>query len=118
MSLSLQARIETQIGTYYKALLEWMQNWEAVVDNPTYSGRIHFTTYEEMHGNEERFISKLIGHFCGAHVRPKVKLPEKNMQSHFRSGKLDEWREVFTAEQTDRTTEMISPQLRTRFEWS
>jgi hypothetical protein len=87
------------------------------VDSPAYRARVFVTTYEELHGQDERFVGDIIERFCGTRP-PQINLPVKDMSSHFRSGRRDEWREVFSAEQIERATAAIGPRLRERFGWN
>jgi hypothetical protein len=50
----------------------------------------------------------------GIDMRP----PEKTIRYHYRSGRTDEWEEIFTAEQKARCRAIIGRDILDRFGWS
>ncbi len=115
---SLTDKIEFHINHRFREMLWWLDAWKQVIDSPQYRDRILLTRYEDMHGNDEAFARKLLGWF-GFNPDIPLKLPPKTlMKSHFRSGRIAEWREAFSPDQVARATAMIDPAIYQRFGWT
>lgn len=113
-SMGFEEKLDWQINHYYPQMIEWIERWVKVVDERS---DIVVTTFGQMHNRDESFIRELIGKLYGKELPGDIKLPAKTLRSHFRSGRRDEWLEVFSREQINRTTRMIPASLRQRFNW-
>jgi hypothetical protein len=114
-SMPFEEKLNWQIANYYPQMIEWIARWVEVVDS---RGHDLVTTFDQLHDRDENFVRELIGKLYGDNFRVDIRLPEKTMRgSHFRSGRRDEWQEVLSPEQIDRTTRMIPSPLRHRFNW-
>ena len=114
--LTFTQKLDWQIANYYPALVAWIDRWCDVISDPAYAGKIRVTAYEDLVGREAAFIEAFISKTWRI-AASKIELPPRNSSNHFRNGAVDEWRRVFTPQQIDKTTAMISPRAREMFGW-
>ena len=111
---SLHDQIDWQIDHHFQATLWWLRQWAETLDSP-WRDRIVLTRYEDLHADDEAFVRHILDQF-DITARNPITLPPKDHTSHFRNGRMDEWREVFRPDQIARATEMM-PDLLRRFGW-
>jgi hypothetical protein len=80
--------------------------------------KILLSTYSEIVSSEENYLFKILDFYNiprNRFVLSELKRTINDM--HFRVGREDEWRDVFTREQIIRTTDIIGTRLLERFNW-
>lgn len=114
--LAIADQLNEMIGFYIERIL-WIQGWldaEADLD-------ILFSTFEDFVRDRDAFTRRYIDYYGGheehfswqnaTHAQPGV-------DQHFRSGRTDEWREVFPKREAAFLTACIPQAMRDRFNWS
>ena len=100
-----------------RACVEWIEQWLDADNDERFMCKILYTTYEEFHRNNRAFFSKILDFMDipdTLFVQPK---PPKHGKNHYRVGKIDEWRHVYTEQQQKKATEQIPGELYERFGW-
>ncbi len=113
----LEGQIDWMIEHYLPHSSQWIDDWLQVIDSGATGLSVLLTTFEELIQNEAAFLERSISFFgisSQAFVVPKV---EKSMAVHFRQGKPDEWKQIFTAEQRRRARQFVRPEWADRFGW-
>lgn len=113
----LTAQVDWMIDHYLPGCVQWIGEWLAVADSPAAGVEVLLTTFEEMIRDEPAFIARTLDFFripAGRFARPAL---DKTMAVHFRQGKPDEWRGVYTETQQARATAAIPTAWKTRFGW-
>ena len=111
-------QLDYHITNYLPWLIDWIQGWVAAADSPRFHERILLTHYEDFVKDNEAFLLGLID-FLGiarSDFHYQAKAPAASAQ-HFRKGRTDEWREVFTPEQIENANALIPGHLKQRFGW-
>jgi hypothetical protein len=115
-SMSFTEKLDWQIDHHLPNLIQWMEGWCQVIDNPEYKDRIVVSNYENIVGRDEMFIRSLLDSL-GRQGPPSIELAAKDRRSHYRKGEVDEWRAALTPEQAERATNAIPKHLMNRFDW-
>ncbi len=112
---SLPWRIGWMIENNLQVWIAWIEGWldlEQSVDFP-----IMVTQYENFVKNNRQFIEEILD-FCEI---PVDRFVDPNLtptaELHFRTGKIDEWREVFTEDQIRQASQSVPDRLYERFGW-
>ena len=116
---SLEAQIDWQIECYLPLLLDFISGWLDLSNSERYSGRILLTQYENLIQDNQAFLDEILDFY--AIDRARFRSPELQKQKglyHFRQGRSDEWRDVFTQKQIQKSTAMIPEKLLQRFHWA
>lgn len=115
---SLEHKLDWQIEHYLPLVINFIADWLQVSQSPQYAGRILLTQYEDFIQDNDAFIKRILD-FYGIpeeHFHfPKMK--RRQGAYHYRQGRADEWREVFSAVQVEKATTMIPHSLQTYFNW-
>ncbi|MFC1515421.1 sulfotransferase domain-containing protein [Thermodesulfobacteriota bacterium] len=114
-SLDFEEKINWAIENHMKKLVAWIEGWTRV-ENAT----LLFTNFKEMKEEPVSFFNRIL-QFYGLSaprelVERSVIRPRKG-KLHFRKGRVNEWMEVFTAEQVEKSRLMIPQSLCDRFGW-
>jgi hypothetical protein len=97
--------------------IRWIQGWFAARKKID----IHWFTFERFRLHKEKYIEQLIGAYGGSpaafdQVAALAQLPSTDY--HFRSGQVDEWRTVLSAEQIRRINAAMPNEYWKFFGWS
>lgn len=113
--LSFAQQLDWQIENHFPVLVEWLMDW--VKAEKRLKGRILFTRYTDLHSRPEWFFEQILD-FWGipddTFIMPE---PPKKGQKHFRKGKLNEWRSVFSQRQQDQINAKVPDELLEFFDW-
>jgi hypothetical protein len=102
---------------YYSNFVQWITGWLALEGDID----ILFSTFEDFVADRTAFVETYLdfyrvnpthfswGHAFGEHV---------GVDHHFRSGKIDEWKEVFSEKEADYLSSLMPPRVKARFGWS
>jgi len=113
----LARQIDWNIEHFLAGAVAWIRGWLEIVDDGRY--RILLTTYSDIVADERRFIGSILDFYGIARERFRRPLIERTVAaSHFRVGREDEWADVFSPRQIERTTAMIGETLLERFGWA
>jgi len=122
-------QVDYHIDHNLPTLISWIRGWVEAESNDGFPTRILFTHFEDFKRDKSAFIRKILD-FYGIEVdgfdydyikrRPKLRETQQNKKRNeklFRKGLTDEWREVFSAEQTQRANSLLPLDLCSRFGW-
>lgn len=119
-TLPFDQRLDWGIDNWLPLLIEWVDGWlRAEADARTDGGklRIGFTRFEDMAVDQQAFTARVLEFFDippERFIRPPLKAEEVK---HFRRGESDEWRRVFTPDQSARAERVIPRAMAERFSW-
>ena len=117
---SLSQQTDWQIENWYlQKAIKWIEEWLEAEEDPSFYPKILFTRYEDLVTNPNRFFDDILDFY--ELDRSIFKMPEKPLfknQTHYRKGSLEEWRDVFTPEQSQKASSLIPKRLLERFGWS
>jgi len=114
--LPLREQIDKMIDYRFPFLVEYAKGWFEVARRGKL--KVLFTDFVAMKNNPQKFYGRIL-EFYGidrqkASIRALAAEPGKR---HFRQGSVDEWRQVFTSGQIEKTTMMIPAEVREFFKW-
>lgn len=117
-SWSFERRLDYQIQNHLPQLLEWTDLWVAAAQNSAYGLDLLFTTYESFLDDSKKTLTQILEHFdIPLDVFDWSQQPQKTIHTHFRKGTPDEWKHIFSPEQSAKATHQIPPHLLERFGW-
>ncbi|MCZ6676209.1 MAG: tetratricopeptide repeat protein [Candidatus Poribacteria bacterium] len=118
---SLTEQIDWQIDHHLPLLIEWVEGWLDVSGTEKWPIQINFTQYEDFKSDPDAFFDAVL-QFYGIEpslfTRSRADEIMRPGDRHFRKGRTDEWREVFTVEQVERASQMIPERLAISFGWT
>ena len=116
--LSFSRKLDWQIGRHLPLLMEWLTPWVAMVDDAAQGLAVLFTRYEAFRRSEDDFFAEL-RRFYGIENADFAANPADltSERFHFRKGRTDEWREVFSEAQRDAAWTRMPSRLNERFGW-
>ena len=79
--------------------------------------RVHYCTYEKMIADQDAFLSEILDFHDIAHEDFDWSARVDKSDAHFRMGKPDEWRHVFSDEQARRAWDLMPRDMSRRFGW-
>jgi len=103
---------------YFPHLLDWLKQWLEVADNNVIHTRISFTRFEDFAADNRKFLSDLF-RIYGFDISPEnVVVPERKVgKRHFRSGKVDEWRDIIREDTNHFCRQVLPAKMIDRFGW-
>ena len=114
-NLAIADQIDEMTGFFIDRIL-WIQGWldaESDLD-------ILFSTFEDFVHNRDAFTRRYIAYY-GDHEEhfswQDAMQAHQGTDQHFRSGRIDEWREVFPKREAEFLTTCIPREMRERFNW-
>lgn len=118
MGLTFSERVDWAIDHHLPILVRWVDGWikysQQDLSGETF--RVLFTTYPELVNDETALFAKICGFFDvpkGSFVHPNI---DKSEAVYFRKGQPGEWRNVFSATQRQRATD-LSQSILAHFGW-
>ena len=108
-------RLNWGVDHWMPELIAWVEQW--MVADQTSTVRVHFTRYEDMVEDREAFTAGILEFLDIPESRFSQVELELNAEVHFRKGETDEWRGVFTEQQSARANGFIHPALAEKFSW-
>ncbi len=113
--LPFTRQIDALLPYYYQSVY-WIAEWVQAASLLA----IHFSDFAEFVTDKHRFIDKYLAFYGGdrRHFNQEVAMQQQpGTDYHYRSGKVDEWKQVLTPEQIERLTAAIPRSLIERFGW-
>ena len=117
---------EVQVRNMLPDGIRWIEGWLGAEEDPEFKTKILFTTYEDFVVDENAHWDRVIEFFEIEKslwtFEPFLPDPPENPEHfagkcHFRTAKIDGWREEFTADQRDRACAQMPDRLLGRFGW-
>jgi hypothetical protein len=107
--------IDWCIDHYLPRVIAFIEGWQRIDADPDSGLSVLHTTFEEWLDDRAAVIRRILDF----HAIPDAEavLEADAADGHFRKGKRDEWREVFTEAQIQRANAQIPAALRERFGW-
>jgi hypothetical protein len=117
---SIDEKIDWQIDNYYfPADIEWIKGWLEADADQAFPCKIHFSLFEVLVKNPKKFFSEILSFYDlpeDKFIYPQK--PEFKSNTHLRKGSTDEWMDVLSKEQVQKTNEAIPEAWFERFNWS
>jgi hypothetical protein len=115
-ALPLSAQIDLTIEFYLPIFMDWLIGWLEVEQRGELS--VLITHFEDFVRDRSSFFDRIL-EFYGipraAFVDPQL---APSVETRYRSGQIDEWREVFSQAQQEKIADAIPQDLFRRFRWS
>jgi len=117
---TLEEKIDVMIDCFYPHLIDFINKWISyeAKDSRKYGMKVLFTEFKKMKSNPELFFEDIDKFYNINKVIPHHNPNNKDAHSHDRKGEVDEWLQVFNAEQINNTTVMITDEIQKRFNWT
>ncbi len=117
--LSLEQKIQWNLDHHLPHCVKWIEDWLDAEADPAFTTEVLFTEFWELRAEPEAYFERVLKFFKfnakGFQPRP----PKSDGRSdHYREGKVDEWREVFTPAQREQASAAMSQRLYDRFGWT
>jgi hypothetical protein len=113
----LQRQLDWSVDNYLPGQLQWLENWAQALDHDPQLP-VLVTRFEEFREDQTAFFRNIAGFFGIAELRvPTSSEQDASAMRNFRSGQLDEWRQVLTRDQLRPYEARLAP-LAERFGWS
>ncbi|MEG5188103.1 tetratricopeptide repeat protein, partial [Microcoleus sp. ARI1-A4] len=117
-SWSLTEQISWQIESGYLPIaISFIEGWLNAEADPSFYPEILFTKYEDLAAEPQAFFESILKFYKIEKFPFTFPEPPQQGKLHYRKGKADEWREVFTPEQAEKASSMIPQRLFDRFGW-
>jgi hypothetical protein len=110
----MKDKIDVHIEHYLPMQIEWIQGWIRAEK----SINIKFTEFKELKDNPLALIQSILKFYDIDVPDDTIVLPETSEnENHFRKGMVNEWQEIYTAEQITKASSLIPDELKKRFCW-
>lgn len=115
--MSFNDRLDWQIRHYLPNFISWIERWSDTYRNLNSRFCLKIVMFEQFVTDPQTYFREIC-EFYGIQLSPEL-MPnaEHEKGTNFRSGEIDEWRQVFSTEQQNLAESMLSPSLRTAFGW-
>ena len=119
ISLSMKEKIDLLLLYYLQQQIDWIKDWLIVSKKPESGFEILFTSFIDMKENPAHFFESILKFY---NINFQLWFPPNNYQPqkdklHYRKGASNEWRDIFSPEQTNIAREMIPLELFDTFNW-
>jgi hypothetical protein len=111
----MAAKTEAVLGEYDKSV-KWIEGWVGLSSE----FEILFSTFEDFVTDRAAFVDRYLAFYGGPTEyfdRDAALTDHSGTDYHFRSGKVDEWREVLPAHLAKTLTDRLPEPLMERFNW-
>ncbi|MDO8423086.1 MAG: hypothetical protein Q7S99_13095 [Parvibaculum sp.] len=101
---------------FYRNAIRWIDGWVKLSEEIP----ITFSTFEDMVDDWEAFVEKYLENYGGPreHFSMENATPLRHdTDYHFREGRPDEWRGVFSANESKMLSDLLPEHLKVRFDW-
>ena len=111
-----QRQLDWHIDSHLMSLVEWLRQWMSVEEKS--SLKILRTQYEELVNAERALFDRILA-FHGIQVDGiEMRTPGKTIEYHYRCGRSDEWKDIFTEQQKARSLAIIGRDILDHFGWT
>jgi hypothetical protein len=118
--MSAAERQNCVVRQYAPIYCKWIEGWVAAAGNLD-GVEVEFVTYEDFVNNKPAYymdIAKFLGLDADAVVPKLLAIEPKRDVMHFRTGRVDEWREVLTEPERELFWSLMKPSLAEKFGWA
>jgi hypothetical protein len=116
---TFREQVDWQINNYFPHFLNWIIEWSKT-EKSDFDTKIMITQYEDLRKNSYTFFQSILNFYninlSEKYLKQSLIEPKKG-KLHYRKGSLDEWRDVFTSNQIEKTTKAIPKVLFEEFGW-
>ncbi|MCC3559265.1 MAG: tetratricopeptide repeat protein [Microcoleus sp. PH2017_27_LUM_O_A] len=117
LSISEQISHEIESGFLPKAI-QWIEGWLDAEENPSFYPEILFTKHEDLVSDPKALFESILNFYELEKSNFPLPEPPKFMEgTHYRKGRVDEWREVFSPQQIEKASSLMPKRLLERFGW-
>lgn len=98
--MSMHEKVDYVLYTMWEDVIHWISKWVDAANGMD----ITFTTFEKFKADKDKFVDELISAYGGNRRffnRNNVFVKDINVDNHFRSGQINEWRTLFTKDQIE-----------------
>jgi hypothetical protein len=111
----LSWRIDWMIDHHLEVFVCWIERWlDAEVSHPN---TVLFTRYEDFAHDKAGFLNEILDFYGIPRSRFHDPMLPLVREFNFRTGRMDEWRDVFDERQRQRASSAVPPRLFERFGW-
>ncbi len=115
---SWETKLDWQIDNYFQLQIDWLDQWWKCLLEKKTKFEIILTRFEDLKQNAALHFKRI----CDAYNLPQM-LPEdmptpKQGESNYRSGSINEWRQVFSETQKGKLQKKIPSSLASFYDWS
>jgi hypothetical protein len=114
----LEQQLDWLIVHYMPKQTAWIAGWLDAIDRGAGGLRVKITTFEVFQADPRRFYGELLTFYERPHSLEGTGFEAKPGTENFRSGRVDEWRSVFSPSQARSATEQIPDAWFSRFAWT
>ncbi len=114
-SMPVSEQLKELMG-FYIDRVQWIRGWMEAEDELN----ILFSTFEDFVRDRTAFIRRYIDYYGGHEEHfswENATIAHRGVDQHFRAGRIDEWREVFSASDAEFLTGCIPRAMKERFRW-
>lgn len=112
---SLERQIDWSIDHYLPLLIDFLRDWRAVAQDPKSAMDALFMSFELFRTEPDAYFERVLAFYDIP--RERFAFDAEAEVVHLRKGRIDEWREVFTAEQRRRAWSYIPEDLAAALGW-
>ena len=115
--LPISEQIDWLIDHHLPLFVDWIEAWVRAAESGDIE--VYFSTFEDMVAEPRAFFSRLAKHCALNEASLPDCFPDPRAERVFlfRRGLTNEWREVYSREQTRRVAQLVPPSLLQRFSW-
>jgi hypothetical protein len=114
-SRDFEGRVWWQLENFLPCAVRWVEGWLLVAE--AMQDRMKLTEFQQFRGREVHYVREILEFLQFDVSQSVIDLPEKNLNSHFRTGTVDEWQGVFSSDQLEYANRLIPDAWRKRFDW-
>lgn len=114
---SFEEKISWQIENYLPLEVKWIEGWLRTSQEPYWKNKMLFTEFVDMSTKPSEVFKKILDFYdinCEAEF--DFHKPKKG-ELHYRKGQIDEWKTIFTDEQIEKASKMMSKNMKKQFAW-
>jgi len=110
-----ERQLDWHIDHHLVSQVMWLRRWMLVEQEAPF--QILRTRYEELLNNERALFDRILAFYDIPAGGIAMRTPEKTIEYHYRCGRSDEWKEVFTSGQKRRSRTIIGNDILEHFGW-
>ena len=114
------SQLDYMIDHSLPEFVSWTEGWLDADQNPGFTSKILFTSYEEFVQDKVALIKRFLAFHDMSHQQFSFDIeiePEKDQYLYNSSETVDEWKSVMSTEQKERATRAIPEHLCKKFGW-
>ena len=116
LSYSLEGQLDWAIDHYLPYLIDFVNDWTSVEQNPESGLKVCFASFERFRRDPDGYIDRVLEFYDID--KADFRRDSEAEVVHMRKGLIDEWREVFTPAQKERAWALIPEDMAERQGWT